>query len=97
MLALAATAVWLDGAWIAALASCPSRPASGASSRAAALRSFGYQNVLFGILVSVFILRPHERPTGAHGPDGILVAVCGQVALSQGPVIPVAPSNQPSA
>jgi hypothetical protein len=63
--ALAATAVWLAGAWVAALASrerrwgvCLAAGTAGAllGLLLAAVRGFGHQNVPFGILVSVFIL-----------------------------------------
>ena len=63
--AVASTAVWLAGAWVAALASREHRLgvciAAGTIGGLlglllAALRGFGHQNVLLGILVSVFIL-----------------------------------------
>jgi hypothetical protein len=63
--ALAATAVWLAGAWVAALASRERRPgvclAAGAAGvllglLLAVLRGFGHRNVLFSALVSVLIL-----------------------------------------
>jgi hypothetical protein len=63
--ALAATAVWLAGAWIAALASrehrwgvCLAAAFAGAllGLLLAALRGFSHQNVLFGTLVSALIV-----------------------------------------
>jgi len=63
--ALAATAVWLAGAWVAALAGRERRRgvclAVGAAGvllglLLALLRGFGQQNILFGTVVSLFIL-----------------------------------------
>lgn len=63
--ALAATAVWLAGAWLAALASRERRRGVCLAAGTAgvllglllvALRDFGHQNVPFGILVGLFIL-----------------------------------------